>query len=175
MKNFKKNIFLSLLLVGVLAFVGCTQTRMGQETSDVPIKPKVNFRAPDFTLTDLNGNKVKLSDFRGQVVFLNFWASWCPPCKEEMPYIQEIYDERGNNVKVLAINVRESPSKVKQFIKKKDYEFTVLTDENGKVSSNYLIRGIPKTLIINENGIIKAQNTGSMNKTKMNNLIKQAF
>ena len=159
----------------MLILVGCTQTKAGEDVSDVPVKPKVGFRAPDFTLTDLNGNKVKLSDFKGKVVFLNFWATWCPPCRAEMPHIQEIHEKKGNKVKILAVNVKESSEQVKKFIEKNGYTFTVLKDKTGEIANSYLVRGIPKTLVINKKGIIKAQHVGSMNKMKMNNLITKAF
>ncbi|ADL11561.1 TlpA family protein disulfide reductase [Acetohalobium arabaticum] len=175
MKKVQKELILTLFLVGILLLVGCTQTELREKASDVPIKPKVDFKAPDFTLTDLNGKKVKLSDFKGQVVFLNFWATWCPPCRAEMPHIQEIHQEKGNKVKVLAVNVKESPKKVKEFMEKNGYNFTVLMDKTGEVANDYLVRGIPKTLIINQERVITTEHVGSMNKTKMNNLLTEAF
>ncbi|KXS43539.1 MULTISPECIES: TlpA family protein disulfide reductase [unclassified Candidatus Frackibacter] len=183
--NYKRKLSLIIVLVSILFLVGCSQLsfkkgtgseQTKEEINNIPIKPQVGFRAPDFTLTDLNGKQVSLSDFRGkQVVFINFWASWCPPCRAEMPYIEEVHQEGKDKVKVLAVNLKESKSKVQNFVEKNDYNFTVLLDKTGEIANNYLVRGIPKTVIVDKNGIIKAQHVGAMNKDQMNKLINKAF
>lgn len=178
--NFKRNLVIILILTGILVLVGCSQLGLKesskQAVEDLQVKPEVGFRAPDFTLTDLEGDQVSLSDFRGErIVFVNFWASWCPPCRAEMPYIQEIYEEGRDQVKVLAVNLKESEEKVNKFMQKNGYEFTALLDNDGEVANTYLVRGIPKTVVIDKNGVIKGKHVGSMNKEQMNKLINKAI
>lgn len=172
--NFKRNLIIILLLSGLLLLVGCG--RQGSKVAeDVPIKPEVDFRAPDFTLTNLAGNEVSLFDFVGEkIVFINFWASWCPPCRAEMPYIQQIHENNKDKVKVLTVNLRESRQKVNEFVENNDYNFTVLLDKKGEIAQNYLVRGVPKTFVVDKNGIIKAKHVGSMTKEQMNKLINEA-
>ena len=118
--------------------------------------------APDFTLADLDGDTVNLSDLRGIPVMLNFWATWCGPCRNEMPYIQEIYEQwQDRGLVIFAINEGEDFPKVYQFMQSNNLSFPVLLDTNGNVSSKYEIRGIPTTLFIDEDGIIQGRRIGS--------------
>ena len=85
--------------------------------------------AKDFKLKDLNGNEISLSQFKGKKVFLNFWATWCPPCKAEMPDIEKVYNEtKDSDLVILAVNINEKKDTVKSFIEKSKYHFTVLLD-----------------------------------------------
>ena len=93
---------------------------------------------------------------------LNFWASWCGPCRAEMPYIQQIYDEwQDKGLVLLTINVRESASTARQFMQSNNLSFPVLLDTNGNVTQMYNFRGIPTTFFIDEDGIIQARRVGS--------------
>src|SRR3972149_9654471 len=105
--------------------------------------------APDFTLEDVSGKKVSLKDLKGKVVVLNFWATWCPPCKEEMPSFSKldlIFGKKG--LSVVAINDYENKKKAVNFAKKNNYKFTVLIDESGKVSESFRASVLPTTFII---------------------------
>lgn len=116
--------------------------------------------APDFSLTDLNGNTVKLSDYRGKVVILNFWASWCPPCVAEMPDFDRINRKlaESDDAVILAVNLtdgrRETEEKARKFIKDKGYSLNVLLDKKGSASDQYMIYSIPTTYIINRDGTL---------------------
>ena len=109
--------------------------------------------APNFTLTDLNGVPVTLGALRGKYVMLDFWATWCGPCRETMPHIQEIHEQIEDLV-VIGINL-ETRSKAARYMKNENYSFTVLVDEDGGVSALYDVIGIPTTVIINEKGQIE--------------------
>ena len=107
----------------------------------------------DFKLKDIKGKSVRLSDFRGKVVFLNFWATWCPPCKYEMPSMQKLYDKlRHKNFAMVAVDLQEPVSRVKDFIKKYELSFTVLLDTKGDVGRQFGIRSIPSTFILDKEG-----------------------
>ena len=109
--------------------------------------------ATDFTLLDLEGNKHTLSDYKGKVVFLNFWATWCPPCRAEMPSMQKLYETWDKDKFVmLAVNIGESREKVRSFAESNGYTFPILLDEDQKVARKYGIRGIPATYLIDEQG-----------------------
>ena len=113
--------------------------------------------APDFQLLSLGGQSVSLSDFRGKPVLMNFWATWCPPCRAEMPFIQAIFaDKRWADkvLVVLAVDIGESPSTVSEFMKKYGLTFPVLLDSTQDISLRYNVRAIPTTFLIDRNGII---------------------
>ena len=120
--------------------------------SEKPPKPQ-NRTVLDFELRDLSGKKVRLSDFRGKVVFLNFFATWCPPCREEMPSIQRLYEKTGQwkAFKLITVSVDRIENDARAFLEKGKYTFPVLLDGSG-VADNYGIRGIPTTYIIDKRG-----------------------
>jgi len=110
-------------------------------------------QAPEFSLPTLEGRTVTLSALRGQVVFLNFWATWCPPCREEMPSIEQLHRElRGQGLVVLAVDVDEAPERVARFVKDFRLGFPVLLDAGSHVFSSYGAPGLPTTILIDRQG-----------------------
>ena len=119
--------------------------------------PKENFLAPDFNLLSMEDSKIKLSDLRGKPVILNFWASWCPPCRAEMPAFQKAWQEYGDtDLIILAVNAthQDSLSDIEIFIDQHHLEFPILLDISGGVSADYQIHSLPTTFVINREGII---------------------
>ncbi|EQB88613.1 cytochrome c-type biogenesis protein [Clostridium punense] len=139
--------------------------------------------APDFTLKDQYGKIHTLSEYKGKIVFLNFWATWCPPCREEMPNIEEIYKKNNSNENELVIlgvampNIgREgSVNNIKAFLKDKEYTFPVVFDEDGKLMNDYFINAFPTTYIIGKDGRIVNFIPGAMDKEVMEAIIKEAM
>ncbi|MFB4168555.1 peroxiredoxin family protein [Virgibacillus sp. JSM 102003] len=120
--------------------------------------------APDFELTTLNGDTVKLSDYRGQRVMVNFWATWCPPCRAEMPDMEKFHQNK--DITILAINLTETESTksdVTEFVEKFELTFPVLMDETVKVANQYQIQPIPSSFMIDSNGRIQYKALGAMN------------
>jgi peroxiredoxin len=117
---------------------------------------QANRKAPDFTLEDMQGNKVSLSDFRGKIVMINFWATWCPPCVEEMPSMEKLHQRfKGDDFVLLAINVEaDARPIVENFLKKNHYTFPVLLDGDARVQQLFGAYRFPETLIINRRGEI---------------------
>ncbi|MEK7376790.1 MAG: TlpA disulfide reductase family protein [Candidatus Margulisiibacteriota bacterium] len=115
-----------------------------------------NKTAFNFELKDLSGKAVKLSDYKGKFIFLNFFASWCPPCREEMPSIQRLYEKTlsWKGFKLIVVSVDAIENDARAFIKNGKYTFPVLLDSGSKAADNYGIRGIPATFIINKKGKI---------------------
>lgn len=111
--------------------------------------------APDFTLTDLEGNEVSLSSLRGKVVFLDFWATWCPPCKASLPHTQAFSQHekaKSGDLVVLAVNAQEEPEAVKRFMQENGYSFRVLLDRQGSVLNAFRVQGIPTFVLIDREG-----------------------
>ena len=117
--------------------------------------------APDFDLDYLDGERRALSSFRGQVVFLNFWATWCPPCREEMPSMQTLHERFSDlGLTMLAVDIRESKLAVQKFIDEFELTFAIPLDTDGRVSTMYGVRGIPTTYIIDRDGMLLAAVVG---------------
>jgi thiol-disulfide isomerase/thioredoxin len=129
-------------------------------------------KAQDFTLVDLEGNEVSLSDFKGKKVFLNFWATWCPPCKDEMPEIEKVYQEtKDSDLVILAVEIGEPFDTVKNFIDDNKYGFKVLLDLEQSVSTNYEISAIPTSFFIDDEGNIVSKRVGGMTYDEMKEYI----
>src|SRR5438876_3621891 len=119
-------------------------------------------KAPDFTLREVNGNTVSLSGYRGNLVFLNFWATWCGPCREEMPSMERLYRQLGGQgLALLAVNEKESGAQVAKFMRSYGLSFPALLDSDGKVSSAYRVWGLPTTYLIDANGRMVGMKSGS--------------
>lgn len=135
--------------------------------------------APEFALQDLQGHNINLSDYRGKVVILNFWASWCPPCKAEMPELNQaaLGFAQGNEAVLLTVNLtdgsRETAAKARQYISDNNYSMTVLLDTGGKAANAYGITSIPTTFVIDKNGIIQNRFSGGTTQSALEGYVKQ--
>ncbi len=131
-------------------------------------KPVKGQPAPDFVLRNTEGALVKLSDLRGKVVFVNFWASWCVPCKKELPDIQKLYDEkRADGLEVLAINWQDDPATATSFFDSHNLTLPLLLDRSGSVYTQYRLQGLPDSFFIDREGNIAALQFGSLTEAKM--------
>ncbi|MRH42606.1 redoxin domain-containing protein [Aquibacillus halophilus] len=122
---------------------------------------KIGDKAPDFTLETLDGEKVSLSDYQGKKVFLNFWATWCGPCRVEMPDMEEFYNEYGDEVEIIAVNATGTETNitaVRNFIEEGNFSFLTLIDPDlAVVVDQYSVLTIPTTYFIGTDGIIQAE------------------
>jgi len=124
--------------------------------------PWIGKPAPEFQLNTLNGQSVSLSDLKGRPVLINFWATWCGPCRMEMPFLQQIYDEwQGKGLVLLAINIGESPSQIAEFMQSQWLSLPVLLDGEGNIAVMYNVRAIPITFFIDRDGIIQDVKVGA--------------
>lgn len=146
-----------------------------EEASTVP--------APDFTLTDQYGTSHTLSDYKGKTIFLNFWGTWCPPCRAEMPEIQELYEEYGENtgdVIILGValpNVGKegSEEEITAFLDENGYTYPTVMDEGGSIASSYYISAFPTTFMIDKDGNVFGYATGQLTKEIMKDIIQQTI
>jgi len=135
-------------------------------------------KAPDFELKTLDGQTVSLSDYKGKKVILNFWATWCPPCKEEMPHMQKFYEEQAEekNVEILAVNLTSSDKSVghvREFVKSYGLTFPVPLDEEGTIGSQYSAITIPTSYLLNTDGTIGEKVIGPMDEEMLEMLVDQ--
>lgn len=133
----------------------------------------VGKEAPDFALTDLNEKPIRLSDYRGKVVFLNFWATWCAPCREEMPSMEVLYRNfEKDGLVILAVSIdRVTTTKdIPPFVKGMNLTFPVLVDSWGKTDKPYKRMGVPETFIIDQQGVIREIIIGPKDWTRIDNL-----
>lgn len=134
---------------------------------------KPETEAIDFTLTDLDGNTVSLSDYKGKSVYLNFFATWCPPCRAEMPDIEKVYQKyKDKDFVVLAVDLGEDKDTVKSFIEDNGYSFKVLLDSDQSVGQQYEISAIPVSVFIDKNGKIVNKRVGALSEDEMEEIIK---
>lgn len=121
--------------------------------------------APDFLLETLSGETVRLSDLRGKTVVVNFWASWCPPCRQEMPEFQALFEERADDDDLTIIAIDFTPEDTRaaaqQFVTEQSLTFPIALDtESGAVAQRYGVRGLPATFFIDRDGVVRDQNLG---------------
>lgn len=127
--------------------------------------------ATAFTLRDINGNTVTV-DKGEKAAVINFWATWCPPCREEMPELQQFYQANGQRVNFYAVNIQESTDKIREFFIKHRYEMPVLMDEDASTARLFQITAIPTTIVIDRNGSIKYRKTGGVTKSELEGVLK---
>jgi peroxiredoxin len=145
------------LLVGAIGLLPINGLSMGSRV------PAVGTAAEDFRLVDLEGKPQSLSQFRGKVVLVNFWATWCKPCTTEMPAMQTTYDKlRDKGFVVLAINELEDEPKVREHIKQYAHTFPVLLDRDNKVANQFGVFGLPVSVFIDEKGVVREYIKGGL-------------
>ena len=134
-------------------------------------------KAPYFNLKDQYGVVHSLENYKGKVIFLNFWATWCPPCKKEMPDIENIYKEYGENKKdvvILGIN-SEKENEAKKFLKDKGYTFPTVIDENSEVMRKYFIQAFPTSFVIDKEGNVYGYVMGGLTKEQIKQVIEEVL
>ncbi len=166
MSDKRKLILIFLVLVGAFSLFSLYFIFFGGNQSG----PSIDFTskgvaAQDFGLPNLRGDYVKLSDYRGKVIFLNMWATWCPPCREEMPSMESLYQRfKGREFEMLAVSIdRDGERVVRPFVAKYGLTFTVLLDPDNKTYRLYGLTGVPETFIVDKSGAIIHKIIGPQN------------
>ncbi|GKW46953.1 thiol-disulfide oxidoreductase ResA [Planococcus sp. NCCP-2050] len=170
----KKNRFfmrtaILLVLAGAIGF-----TLYNNATKENREVLQVGDPAPDFKLTDLNGEEHQLSDYKGQGVFVNFWGTWCKPCEKEFPLMErqyQVYKDQG--VQILAVNIAQSDYEVKQYAEQRDLTFPIVIDKNKSVMEAYNVIPLPTTLLVNAEGNIEKIITGEMSEEDIQSYMEQ--
>ena len=176
-------IFSTLVLACGMAWMGLTAMQSTGTTQGLIPAPRQGFLAPDFNLEDLGGNRYSLQDFRGKVVVVNIWTTWCAFCKTEMPAFQKVSDslKSESGVVILAVNstFQDDSTKVAQFVSDYGLHYPVLLDTSGRATNAYQVRALPTTFFIDRDGIIQNVTIGgplteAMILTQISSLLEKA-
>jgi peroxiredoxin len=171
----KKNISLIVILtviVVIISIVQFSQPKQAKiEFDDENVGISIGNKAPDFELQELMGDNIKLSDHYGNAVILNFWASWCPPCREEMPEFQKIHDRE--NIVVLGVNLQEDRENIQSFKDKLGLTFPLLLDPHAKVKNTFNVFTQPVTYFIDKNGVIIDKKFGPLTSEEIEEKISK--
>lgn len=137
--------------------------------------PKIGEPAPDFTLLDLNGKVVHLSDFHGKTVIINFWATWCTPCRREFPEFVELYERnKENGLVIVGVNLQESAGSVRKFVDDYGAKFPIVLDKAGSVANQYRLTGSPVSWFVDADGIVRGQVIGLVTKALLKTNLAEA-
>ena len=143
-----------------------------RSSSVLPAAVRVGRTPPDFTLKTLDGQTVKLSEMQGKPVWINFWATWCPPCRAEMPEMKQKYAQfKDSGLVILGVDVGESAEQVKSFTTSNKFGWTFLLDDTREVSAQYALGGIPTHIFVGRDGVIKAMQVGGIPATTMDRYV----
>jgi cytochrome c biogenesis protein CcmG/thiol:disulfide interchange protein DsbE len=164
---FLVGIFLGIS-IGAFIFLGGAK-RISTTFQAQP--PQVGKKAADFKLNNLDGSAVSLSQYHGNPVILNFWATWCEPCKQEMPLLESYYQKSLHNLVVLGINDEEPPDKVKAFVSEYRLTFPILLDTDGAIANLFFVHGYPTSLFIDADGVLRAQHIGTLSEDILQNYL----
>ena len=151
-----QSIILMVLIIGGVGIIALLQTQKSSFTLSETLRFGKGVPAPNFTLPGLDGKMVSLTDYKGKVVLLNIWATWCPPCVEEMPSMEKLHQElKDEEFEILAVSIDESGAEaVLPFIEKHKLSFPALIDTKGAMKSLYRTTGVPESFIIDKDGMV---------------------
>jgi cytochrome c biogenesis protein CcmG/thiol:disulfide interchange protein DsbE len=165
-------ILLGIILIAggawYLGFSAINPKPQPQPTNDT--SARVGKTSPTFTLDSLDGTKVNVGQ-PGRITVINFWATWCPPCLEEMPELEEFAQKNQQKINFYAVNLKESNEKVSDYMDKNKYTMSVLLDKDGFAAKQFQITAIPTTIIVDKNGIIKHRQSGAMTRNELEGII----
>ena len=166
-------VSLGLVFIWVRNRTGTTHQNDLLTGKQVENSPAIGSDAPNFELQTLDGNSIRLSDLKGMPVLINFWATWCSPCRQEMPAIESRFEANRDHMAMLAVNFDESEEDVQSFTQELNLKFPVLLDPGAKVQDLYRVRGYPTTFFIDSDGIIQIINVGVMSEKQLDGYLDQ--
>lgn len=160
-----KNVFYISLLVFTITLVPITDLN-AERFSPWTIEKLIGEKAPEFTVKDLSGNSVSLSSFKDKPILLNFWATWCPYCREERPYLNSLYkDYKERGLVIISVSTDKSPQNINAYLKRLPMDFVILHDNNKEAAELYGVYNLPTSFLIDRKGVIKHKFMGLKNWT----------
>ncbi|MBC8503947.1 MAG: TlpA family protein disulfide reductase [Anaerolineales bacterium] len=179
-KKYRLPLYFLILLLSA-AWIWVSAAPEGSTSAGEIPAPQEGFLAPDFTLETLEGELMTLSELRGSPVLINLWASWCGPCRAEMPAMQRIHEKYGDEFIILAVNAthQDSPNAAAAFVSELGLTFPILLDHDGSVSTQYQLRSLPTSFFVNRDGIIEEVVIGgpmseALLQTRIESLLEEA-
>lgn len=179
-------IFIIVLLIGIALFNqwdkkqklkdAATKTNETSEAKNTTVGLEPNQTAPNFVLKNMQEEVVQLSDYKGKKVMVNFWATWCPPCRVEIPELNTFYKNKNENEEILAVNLtteEKSPSAIEEFVQEYEMEFPILLDENGNVGKMYTAFTIPTSYFIDSNGKVYYKHVGPLTESQVRDIFDE--
>ncbi|MGC5328592.1 TlpA family protein disulfide reductase [Brevibacillus sp. SYSU BS000544] len=164
-----------VILFGLLVVVIWLTMGNTDRNQEVLVIPEVNYKAPAFTLPALYGQEVSLEQYKGKPVFINFWASWCPPCRMETPDLTTLYEKYKNRIGFIGVNVtaQDDLENVNDFVNEFHVTFPIALDHSGEVSKQYKIIAMPTSYIVDKNGVIVFKKTGVVTKPEIEQVLER--
>lgn len=176
MTRLRWNVLIALTLVVGLTWIWTNRLPAGSvQTADLPPAPAIGHPAPDFTLTTAAGEAFTLSALHGTPVVLNFWATWCPPCRAELPELEMTSTRLAGQVAVVGVNQAETPAAVQAFAAQLGLTFAIPLDENAVASQLYYVRSLPTTFFIDRGGVIRQIQVGPVTEATLAQLLKTIY
>lgn len=172
MMNKTKRLWMRVAILCVLlgALIFAVYSSFAKDNKEI----KIGTQAPNFSLEQLNTKPLKLSDLKGKGVVLNFWGSWCEPCKAEFPELEKQYQRfQSEGIEVVGVNISETPLAIQQFVDQYHVSFPILMDRQSEITRLYQIGPIPTTFFIDKDGIVKEQVIGQMNESIIMDKVKK--
>lgn len=165
-KKIKKSV-LSIFIISVVFIIALTAGMLTVACSGSDTATRGESEAVSFTLQDLYGNEINIEDYRGMFVVLNFWATWCPPCRQEIPDFIEVYDDyKDKNVMFFGIS-NDFPDNLKQFAYEYEMNYPTLYDEGGSINRRFQVNAVPRTIILDREGYIAFDQVGMLSKNQL--------
>jgi cytochrome c biogenesis protein CcmG/thiol:disulfide interchange protein DsbE len=167
----------TLILVVLLVGVGWIWMNRapGGKTQAYTEAPAIGYVAPDITLTDTDGRTFQLSGLRGRPVVLNFWATWCPPCRAELPELQAASQRLAGQVAIVGVNQGEAPAEVQAFAQQQGLTFQIPLDTQMEASRLYLVRNLPTTFFIDRSGVIREMQVGPLTEATLSQQLHSVY
>jgi cytochrome c biogenesis protein CcmG, thiol:disulfide interchange protein DsbE len=175
MKRAAWNWLLAGLLVVGVAWIWAARLPADGKAAGLPPAPAVGHPAPDFTLTALVGSQVRLADLRGRPVVLNFWATWCPPCRAEMPQLEAASRRYSDQVAVIGVNQVEPAGTVQVFANEVGLTYPIPLDSSGTASRLYGVRSLPTTFFIDREGVIRQIQVGGLTEATLADMLRSIY
>lgn len=172
--KFKGIAFLlaGLLIGGILGALVLLGGPPGNASGSRRLPPTVGSPVKDFQLDALDGDAVQLSDLQGKPVVINFWATWCAPCEEEMPLLNQYAEKYADRMVVLGVNFGETKEQIERFLVETPVTFPILLDSTNTVTDSYYVRSFPMTFFVDAEGVLRAQHLGMLTETSLARYLK---
>jgi cytochrome c biogenesis protein CcmG, thiol:disulfide interchange protein DsbE len=170
--NLHKHMKLIILMIGLISLGLIGYSFLWNSSKTITQGINVGDRIPAFTLYEINGNKAAIGK-DGKVTVINFWATWCPPCRAEFPELMKFSQANKNIVQFYSVNLQENNDKIVDFLNKEGYSLPVFLDKDGQISKMFRITAIPTTIVVDSDGIIRYRKSGAVTADELELIIKK--